>query len=107
MIGDDSLWPWEPYGPGWAIDDTLWYYGAPVSALTINDNQLDVVVRQRRSAGGPVVVTVTPALPAYYQLDLTDLKTVPRGAPGHLVFDRPIGSRTLRIYGSIAVGADA
>lgn len=106
VIGDDTLWPWEPYGPGWEADDALWYYGAPISALTINDNQLDVLVAPGPNAGEPATVTVTPALPSYYRLDLTGLKTVPHGAPSHVVFDRAIGSRTLRIYGSIAVGAE-
>ena len=35
---------WEPYPPDWSIEDATWYYGAPVSAMSINDNQLDVVV---------------------------------------------------------------
>src|SRR6185312_11816224 len=38
IIGDDSWYLWEPYGNGWGIDDPLYDYGAPVSALTINDN---------------------------------------------------------------------
>ena len=40
VVGDDTLFPWEPYGEDWSIDDTVWGYGAPVSALTMNDNRL-------------------------------------------------------------------
>ncbi len=40
IIGDDTAYPWEPYPEGWAEGDTLWSYGAPVSALTVNDNTL-------------------------------------------------------------------
>ena len=32
VVGDDTLFPWEPYGMDWTIDDTFWDYGAPVSA---------------------------------------------------------------------------
>ncbi|MCU1252578.1 MAG: D-alanyl-D-alanine carboxypeptidase/D-alanyl-D-alanine-endopeptidase, partial [Edaphobacter sp.] len=42
VVGDDTLFPWEPYPQDWSIDDTVWGYGAPVSALTINDNQIKV-----------------------------------------------------------------
>lgn len=38
IVGDDSWFPWEPYGGFWAWDDLQWEYGAPVSALTVNDN---------------------------------------------------------------------
>ncbi len=44
VVGDDTLFPWEPYAEDWAIDDAVWGYGAPVSALSINDNQLKVTV---------------------------------------------------------------
>lgn len=40
IIGDDTAFPWEPYPEGWAEGDTIWSYGAPVSALTLNDNTL-------------------------------------------------------------------
>jgi D-alanyl-D-alanine carboxypeptidase/D-alanyl-D-alanine-endopeptidase (penicillin-binding protein 4) len=107
LVGDDTLWPWEPYPPDWSIDDAIWYYGAPVSALTINDNQIDVVVAPGMRAGDPAAVTVTPALPSYYGLDVSGLTTVPKGGFSHVAFDRAIGSRTLRISGTIAVGAEA
>ncbi len=47
VVGDDTLFPWEPYPQDWSIDDAVWGYGAPVSALTINDNQIKVTVTPR------------------------------------------------------------
>ena len=38
VVGDDSAYLWEPYPDGWALDDPVFEYGAPVSALTLNDN---------------------------------------------------------------------
>ena len=38
VIGDDSYFLDERYGISWAWDDLQWAYGAPVSALTFNDN---------------------------------------------------------------------
>jgi D-alanyl-D-alanine carboxypeptidase/D-alanyl-D-alanine-endopeptidase (penicillin-binding protein 4) len=105
IVGDDTLFPWEPYAPDWAIDDTTWYYGAPVSALMVDDDQIDVVVYPGKAVGEPPRVTVTPAEPAYYALDLSGLKTGAAKSASHVDFDLPLGSRTLRIYGSLAVDA--
>jgi D-alanyl-D-alanine carboxypeptidase/D-alanyl-D-alanine-endopeptidase (penicillin-binding protein 4) len=38
IVGDDTYFLSEPYGAGWSWDDLQWSYGAPASALTINDN---------------------------------------------------------------------
>src|SRR5262245_3784271 len=38
IVGDDTVYLWEPYPDGWDLGDAMWEYGAPVSALTINDN---------------------------------------------------------------------
>src|SRR5437899_1100649 len=42
IIADDSYFAFERYGEGWSQDDLLWADGAPVSALTINDNVIFV-----------------------------------------------------------------
>ena len=41
VVGDDTLFSYEPYPEDWAIDDAVWGYGAPVSALTVTDNQIE------------------------------------------------------------------
>ncbi len=38
IVGDDQLYPWAPYPPSWTEDDMIGEDGAPVSALTVNDN---------------------------------------------------------------------
>jgi serine-type D-Ala-D-Ala carboxypeptidase/endopeptidase (penicillin-binding protein 4) len=103
VIGDDTMFPWEPYAPDWSIDDAVWGYGAPVSALTINDNQIKVTIAPGVSIGAPASVTLDPAI-SYYTLDVA----VTTGAPkaGSIVqFERAPGSKLLRIYGTIAVHA--
>lgn len=42
VIGDDSFFVDEPYGQDWSWDDLQWSYGAPVSALTLNDNTVEL-----------------------------------------------------------------
>jgi D-alanyl-D-alanine carboxypeptidase/D-alanyl-D-alanine-endopeptidase (penicillin-binding protein 4) len=104
VIGDDTLFPWEPYAENWTIDDAVWGYGAPVSALTINDNQIKVTVTTGNAAGQPATVTLAPAVP-YYTVDVSGLITGPAKSGSHVQMERGIGSKALRIYGAIAVDA--
>jgi D-alanyl-D-alanine carboxypeptidase/D-alanyl-D-alanine-endopeptidase (penicillin-binding protein 4) len=104
VVGDDTLYPWEPYPEDWSIDDAVWGYGAPISALTITDNQLTVKVSPGAAAGQPAIVTVDPIFP-YYTVDTTALITGPAKSGSHVQIDRVPGGKVLRIYGSIAVDA--
>jgi D-alanyl-D-alanine carboxypeptidase/D-alanyl-D-alanine-endopeptidase (penicillin-binding protein 4) len=104
VVGDDTLFPWEPYAQDWSIDDTVWGYGAPVSALTINDNQIKVTVTPAAIAGQPASVMVAPAVPSYYTLDVS-VMTAEKKSGSHLQMERALGSKVLRVYGSIAVDA--
>ena len=103
VVGNDTLFPWEPYAEDWTIDDTVWGYGAPVSALTVNDNQLVVKVVPADVAGKPAVVTVDPAVP-YYTLQLEAMTGAAKSG-SHVQMERALGSKVLRIYGTIGVDA--
>jgi D-alanyl-D-alanine carboxypeptidase/D-alanyl-D-alanine-endopeptidase (penicillin-binding protein 4) len=104
IVGDDTLFLWEPYAQDWSIDDTVWGYGAPVSALTINDNQIKVTVTPAATAGQPATVVVDPSVPSYYTLDVS-VTTGEKKSGDHVQMERALGSRVLRVYGSIAVDA--
>ena len=102
IIGDDTAWPWEPYANDWSIDDAVWGYGAPVSALTINDNQLVLTVTPGAKVGEEATVKLWPAV-AYYTLDVK-VATVEAKAAASVRIDRDPGSKVLRIRGSVALG---
>lgn len=61
IIGDDTAYEWEPYPEGWTIDDSTWDYGAPVSALALDDNVFRLTLRPGPAASSPPVATLTPA----------------------------------------------
>jgi D-alanyl-D-alanine carboxypeptidase/D-alanyl-D-alanine-endopeptidase (penicillin-binding protein 4) len=102
VVGDDTLFPWEPYPQDWSIDDAVWGYGAPVSALTINDNQIKVTVSPGTALGEPATVLVDPAVPSYYTLDVS-VTTGEKKSGNHVQMERALGSKVLRVYGIIAV----
>lgn len=115
IVGDDSWFPWEPYGSGWAWDDLLWDYGAPVSALTVNDNVvfLNVTPAAANSAGAANAATTnTPFAPTtanvvewvpdtpYYKLE-NSLATLPGRAEANNGVDRVPGSKIVRLFGTV------
>src|SRR5947209_12390113 len=60
LVGDESYFNGPPLGSGWEWEDLTWSYGAQVSALTINDNSIDLTVKPGDKVGAPVAVTTGP-----------------------------------------------
>jgi serine-type D-Ala-D-Ala carboxypeptidase/endopeptidase (penicillin-binding protein 4) len=61
LVGDDSYFAGDAIPPSWEWDDLQWYYGAEVSALSLNDNAVDLKIAPGGSAGAPCVVSILPA----------------------------------------------
>ena len=99
IVGDDTWYVWEPYPEGWAADDTEYDYGAPVSALSVNDNALTVTVRPGARAGDPAALSVTPAL-EYYDID-NRVRTVAERGEHKIHWDRRPGGPHVRVWGTI------
>ena len=100
IVGDDTLFPYEPYAESWAQDDQVWGFGAPVSALSLTNNQLELVLMP----GHPTKVELQQNVP-YYTVR-AELATVPAGTHADgIQIERLPGSRVIRVYGSIAADA--
>jgi D-alanyl-D-alanine carboxypeptidase/D-alanyl-D-alanine-endopeptidase (penicillin-binding protein 4) len=102
VVGDDRLYPWAPYPPNWTQDDMLRDYGAPVSALTVNDNTVGLAIRPGVSPGDVASLTLEPAL-EYFTID-NRIVTVGRGSEAKIRMSRAAGSRQLLLWGSIPAG---
>jgi D-alanyl-D-alanine carboxypeptidase/D-alanyl-D-alanine-endopeptidase (penicillin-binding protein 4) len=103
VVGNDTSWPWQPYASDWTIDDAVWGYGAPVSALTVGDNQIEAAVLPGASVGSPAVITLKPDL-GYYTI-VAHVRTVAEKQPADVIMERTIGSRVVHMYGTVAMGA--
>jgi serine-type D-Ala-D-Ala carboxypeptidase/endopeptidase (penicillin-binding protein 4) len=60
VYGDDTLFPFEPWGMGWSWNNLPFYFGAPVSALTVNGNAAALRVGPDTTEGAPVMATWAP-----------------------------------------------
>jgi serine-type D-Ala-D-Ala carboxypeptidase/endopeptidase (penicillin-binding protein 4) len=101
IVGDDTWYVWEPYPEGWAVDDTQYDYGAPVSALSFNDNELTVTVRPGLRAGDIAQLTLEPALESFV-ID-NRVRTTAPGIPRQIHSEHIPGSRQVRFWGTIPV----
>lgn len=98
VIGDDTFFLHEPYGKDWGWDDLQWGYGAPVSALTFNDNSIGLTLKPDASAPGATVPEWTPDV-GYYTLDNT-MTPVPAGEAAHPGLERMPGAMMVRAWGT-------
>ncbi len=103
VIGDDTRYVWDPVPPGWGADDGLYEYGAPVSALILNDNAVRLKIRPGAKAGEPAELAMNPAF-EYFAIQ-NRVVTGEAGTPTRIRFERPVGSREVWLDGTIAVGA--
>ena len=102
IVGDDSYYAFERYGEGWAQDDMVWEWGAPVSALTINDNVVFVSIFPADHPGDRAFVQITPYA-EYYKID-NRIMTTPGGTgPRRIYITREPGSNRLTLFGNIPV----
>lgn len=100
IVGDDSWYVRQPYPEGWAIDDPLYEFGAPVSALSINDNTVELAVRPGTRPGDPASISLDPPV-EYYAID-NRVRTAPAGTPRRIRLERDPGSRQVRLWGDIS-----
>src|SRR5690348_46042 len=60
IVADDSYFPYAPYPEGWAVGDVPFYYGAPISAICLDDNSLDLKITPGDHVGASAWITVEP-----------------------------------------------
>jgi D-alanyl-D-alanine carboxypeptidase/D-alanyl-D-alanine-endopeptidase (penicillin-binding protein 4) len=102
IVGDDTWFVYERYGAGWSWDDLQWGFGAPVSALTVNDNEVYLNAAPAAQVGQIAPASWDPAT-AYYTLN-NSLTTSPAGDPAKPGVERSPGSMTVRIFGWTPLG---
>ncbi|HLL77017.1 MAG TPA: D-alanyl-D-alanine carboxypeptidase/D-alanyl-D-alanine-endopeptidase [Pyrinomonadaceae bacterium] len=121
IVGDESYFDGPALGWGWEWDDLAWYYGAPVSALTVNDNAVDLSVKPGEREGAAAVVTAGPSFlgfpvvvsgagvdassaarnsPPLLSI-INRATTSARGTPREITIDRPLGQDYVEVWGTI------
>jgi D-alanyl-D-alanine carboxypeptidase/D-alanyl-D-alanine-endopeptidase (penicillin-binding protein 4) len=103
VVADDTYLANERFPTGWAIDDMLWSDGAAVSAIAVNDNTFTLELRPAAREGDPASFDAEPWA-GFYTIE-NHIVTGARGSVETLRVAREPGSRTIRLLGSIPLGA--
>ena len=99
VVGDDSYFIDERYGEGWSQDDLMWDYGAPMSALTVNDNVVFAEIKPAEHVGDKAFLTVDPYT-EYFQIQ-NMVTTAAAGTKRNVGIDREPGSPQVIFWGTI------
>ena len=102
VVGDDSYFVYERYGEGWAQDDLMWDYGAPASALTVNDNVVFASLKPADRVGQRALLTLDPYANYYTVRNL--VTTTTRAGARNIGVLREPGSLELTFWGTIPLG---
>ena len=102
VIGDDTYFLDEPYAQGWSWNDLQWSYGAPVSALTFNDNADELTIAADASNSGQTLAEWSPD--AYYYTVDNRMTPAPAGETAHPGLARSPGSLVVRAWGTAPAG---
>ena len=103
LVGDESYFNGDSFGSGWEWEDLQWSYGAAVSALTINDNAIDLTVRPGDKVGAPVVITSGPPSASFMTINNRAV-TSARGSKSALEIHRGLGANVMEISGTLPLG---
>jgi D-alanyl-D-alanine carboxypeptidase/D-alanyl-D-alanine-endopeptidase (penicillin-binding protein 4) len=101
IVGDESYFVGPPLGSGWEWDDLQAYYGAETSALTINDNALDLFVKPADRVGIPCRITTGPSTSLVTIMNRT--QTAAKGTESRIVVYRPVGENIVYVSGRLAI----
>jgi len=95
VVGDDRRYVWEPHAADWAMDDAVWSYGSPVSALILDDNSFALTLKPG-APGELASITLTPPFEYFAVENL--IRTEP-GAQRKVEIERSPAGRQLRLSG--------
>jgi D-alanyl-D-alanine carboxypeptidase/D-alanyl-D-alanine-endopeptidase (penicillin-binding protein 4) len=96
LIGDESYFRGEALGDGWLWNDVQWYFGAEVSALTVNGNEATITITPGKT-DEKAAVRVEKG-DDYFHLT-NDANTSARGSSLTIGVTRGLSDNNLRVWG--------
>jgi D-alanyl-D-alanine carboxypeptidase/D-alanyl-D-alanine-endopeptidase (penicillin-binding protein 4) len=94
IVGDSSFFTGNGLGDGWLWGDAQWYYGAPASALTFNDDQIDLEVSTNGVKSEADQITIE-----------SDVKPLQNGKVEAVGIDHQPGSNSIYVWGDKQPGS--
>jgi D-alanyl-D-alanine carboxypeptidase/D-alanyl-D-alanine-endopeptidase (penicillin-binding protein 4) len=102
VIGDESYFRGEMYGPGWQWNDVQWYFGAGPSALTIDANAIELTIAPASKLGNAATVKLQRETSYFHVTNNTT--TSERAAPATIGINRGLSDNEIRVWGEFPTG---
>ena len=102
LVGDESYFRGPPFGTQWTWDDLQQYYGAESSALTVQDNVVDLILKPGERVGAPCEIVTLPATGFLAFSNRT--VTVEADSRRRISIYRPVGENIVYLSGWMPLG---
>jgi len=102
LIADESYFNSSPIPYTWEWDDLQWYYGAQVSALSINDNAAKLLIKPSRTKNENATLQLLP--PESGLVVINEVKTT-EGDSKQIELKRRLGTNILEVSGFMGKNA--
>jgi D-alanyl-D-alanine carboxypeptidase/D-alanyl-D-alanine-endopeptidase (penicillin-binding protein 4) len=103
VIGDESYFRGDSVGDGWQWTDMQWYFGAEASALSVDENQIDINLVPSSKTGEPPVVR-TSDVDSYVTVE-NRMVTSERGERTTIGLHRGLSDNNIQVWGEFAPGS--
>jgi D-alanyl-D-alanine carboxypeptidase/D-alanyl-D-alanine-endopeptidase (penicillin-binding protein 4) len=104
LVGDISLFGGPEVRAGWEWDDMPYYYAAQISALSFNDNCVDLLISPGKDIGDSVTIKTQPDID--YIKIINTVKTVHPDSLTDLNIWRERGRNVVYVSGSVHAGSE-
>lgn len=101
IIGDDYAFDSKGLGTRWPWDLESYWYSAPTSAISFNDNCIDISVSVNKKDKTPVI-RINPN--TKYAVVLNNVSVVPQDSVTSIDVNRESGSNVINVFGTIKSG---
>jgi len=101
IVADETYFLHEPFAPTWTLEDLPWNYGAPASALAVNENLFKLEVLPGETAGSPALMRTYPVETGIEAVN--KVRTVSQGKPPSMGMERSLDGKTYTFQGDIPV----
>jgi len=101
VLADDTLYTRSGPGLGWDWDDLPYYYGAPASALMLEDNTVDLKILPGKEIGQPCVVEPLPGWGMLHPVNR--IVTGAKGEKGRIEISRGLGQSLVEMEGMLGL----
>ncbi|MDR3628568.1 MAG: D-alanyl-D-alanine carboxypeptidase/D-alanyl-D-alanine-endopeptidase, partial [Ignavibacteriaceae bacterium] len=104
IVGDDNAFDDIGLGAGWAWDYESSWFAAPSSAISFNDNCVDIIVTVNKKTHMPEV-SIAPD--TKYVIILNKTVTVPKDSITSIETYREPGTNVISVYGTVRDNSDS